>query len=963
MAQGHMVPMIDIAKLLAQRSVHVSVVTTPVNAARFNSQIRRLTSLKIDIFELNFPCSEAGLPEGCESFDLLPSQDLAISFFSAAAMMENQAQTLLAELSPPPSCIVSDISLPYTSNLAAKFGIPRISFHGFSCMCLLSVRMICLHADEIEEDVGSDSDYFVLPGFPDDQIKFTKLQLPMPVTKETKGTGAQMLKADSEAYGVIMNSFQELEDKYIAELKKGKVGNGRIWCVGPVSLTNSDELDKLQRGGGGGAGREIVDWLDSKDPNSVIYVCFGSICNLKFEQLTELALGLEASNRKFVWAVRVKSDQNYVDFNNWIVESGFEDRISERGLLIRGWAPQMLILSHPAVGGFMTHCGWNSTIEGISAGIPMVTWPLFGDQFCNQKLVIEELRVGVEVGVKRPMMENWKEVTIDVVPKEDVAKAVETVMDGGEQGEERRRRAIEVAKMAKRAVENGGSSQENITELIEDIKKYLMAQGHMIPMFDIAKLLATRDVHVTIITTPLNAARFVTLLHRANDNLRLPINLVQLRFPCKEAGLPENCENFDMLPSLESIAGIFKAASLMEPEVESLFEKLVPRPTCIVSDFCLPYTNNIAKKFNVPRISFHGFSCFCLACVRCVKLYAEEVDRSVSSDYDYFVLPGIPGGIRFTKIQLPLRATDKDKNTGTADEISKADSDAYGVIVNSFEELEAEYLELFKESKQGKVWCVGPVSLTNRNDLDKLQRGNNNVTSNYLDECFNWLENMDPGSVLYVCLGSICNLSSLQLKELALGLEASSKPFIWAIRETEATKDLYRWMEDDGFEGSVSGRGMLIRGWAPQVTILSHPAVGGFLTHCGWNSSLEGISAGVPLVTWPLFGDQFSNEKLIVEVVKIGVRVGVERPTYFEGKEESGVMVAREQVERAVRLAMDVGEEGEERRKRAKELAEMARRAVDTGGSSWRNIGMLIDDVGQWHQQRMEKLEGDSLER
>ncbi|CAN1770709.1 UDP-glycosyltransferase 73C7 [Linum perenne] len=207
----------------------------------------------------------------------------------------------------------------------------------------------------------------------------------MPVTKETKGTGAQMLKADSEAYGVIMNSFQELEDKYIAELKK-------------------DELDKLQRGGGGGAGREIVDWLDSKDPNSVIYVCFG----------------------------------------NWIVESGFEDRISERGLLIRGWAPQMLILSHPAVGGFMTH--------------------------------FEELRVGVEVGVKRPMMENWKEVTIDVVPKEDVAKAVETVMDGGEQGEERRRRAIEVAKMAKRAVENGGSSQENITELIEDIKKYHLSE-------------------------------------------------------------------------------------------------------------------------------------------------------------------------------------------------------------------------------------------------------------------------------------------------------------------------------------------------------------------------------------------------------------------------------------------------------------------------------------------------------
>ncbi|CAN1773464.1 UDP-glycosyltransferase 73C2, partial [Linum perenne] len=127
--------------------------------------------------ELNFPCSETRLPVGSESFDLLPSQDLAINFCTAAAMMENQAQTLLAELCPPPSCIVSDISLPYTSNLAAKFGIPRISFHGFSCMCLLSIRMICLHTDEIEEGVGYDSDYFILPRFPDDQIKFTKIQL------------------------------------------------------------------------------------------------------------------------------------------------------------------------------------------------------------------------------------------------------------------------------------------------------------------------------------------------------------------------------------------------------------------------------------------------------------------------------------------------------------------------------------------------------------------------------------------------------------------------------------------------------------------------------------------------------------------------------------------------------------------------------------------------------------------
>nr|AFJ52941.1 UDP-glycosyltransferase 1 [Linum usitatissimum] len=491
-----------------------------------------------------------------------------------------------------------------------------------------------------------------------------------------------------------------------------------------------------------------------------------------------------------------------------------------------------------------------------------------------------------------------------------------------------------------------------------------MAQGHMIPMVDIAKLLATTatthryDVHVTIVTTPLNAARFATPLARANENLPLPINLVQFRFPCTEAGLPENCENCDMLPSLESILGIFQAASLMEPDAVSLFEKLEPRPTCIVSDFCLPYTNNVAKKFNVPRISFHGFSCFCLACLHCMKLHEAEVDLSVSSDFDSFLIPGFPGGIRFTKAQLPLRGggKDKEKNAEIAEEMKKAESDAYGVIVNSFEELEAEYFELFKEAKQGKVWCVGPVSLTNHDDLDKLQRGND-VTSNYLDECFQWLDTMAPGSVLYVCLGSICNLVFPQLKELALGLEESSKPFIWAIRDTEATKDLYNWIADEGFEERVSDRGMLIRGWAPQVKILSHPAVGGFLTHCGWNSSLEGISAGVPLVTWPLFGDQFCNEKLLVEVLKTGVRVGAEWPTYYEGEEVTGAAVKREQIKRAVRLAMDDGEEGGERRKRANEFGEMARRAVGIGGSSYRNVGVLIDDVVQWHQER--KLEGD----
>ncbi|CAL1398223.1 unnamed protein product [Linum trigynum] len=486
-----------------------------------------------------------------------------------------------------------------------------------------------------------------------------------------------------------------------------------------------------------------------------------------------------------------------------------------------------------------------------------------------------------------------------------------------------------------------------------------MAQGHMIPMVDIAKLLASRPgVLVTIVTTPVNAARFKSPLDRAINELRQPITVIQLRFPCSEAGLPDGCESLDLLPSMASIDDMFRAAALMEPEVESLFGTLNPPPNCIISDFCLAYTNSIAKKFGIPRISFHGFSCFSLLCLHCMMLHQDEFDSSASSDHEFFVLPGFPGGIELTRAQLPLQYNKAGDDMGKAG--FEAESEAYGVIVNSFEELEAEYLKEFKEAKQGRVWCVGPVSLTNPFELDNLQRGNSSSSSAARAyQCLNWLDDKERESVIYVCMGSICNLSSAQLIELALGLEASDKAFVWAVKEDEKTKELFEWMVDEKFEERISSRGMVIRGWAPQVLILSHPAIGGFLTHCGWNSSLEGISSGVSLVTWPLFLDQFCNEKLIVEVLKTGVKVGASRPTLWDGKEETDEQapVKKEQVERAVRLAMDGGAEGEGRRKRAKELAEMAKRAVENRGSSHTNVTMLIEDIIQ--QARAKETVGE----
>ncbi|KAG8647165.1 UDP-glycosyltransferase 73C1-like [Manihot esculenta] len=465
-----------------------------------------------------------------------------------------------------------------------------------------------------------------------------------------------------------------------------------------------------------------------------------------------------------------------------------------------------------------------------------------------------------------------------------------------------------------------------------------MAQGHMIPMMDIARLLAHHGMIVTVITTPLNAKRFTPTLSRAVES-GLRIQFIELQFPAEEAGLPKDCENFDMLPSLGSAVEFFLSTyRLLEP-VQRLLEELKPRPSCIISDMCLPYTAQVARKIGVPRIAFNGFCCFSMLCMHCI--YTSRILESLKSESEYFVVPGLPHHIEVTKDQLPESAV---QNIDAFNEqLAEADKLTYGIIINTFEKLEAACVQEYKKVRRDKVWCIGPVSLYNKNSLDMVQRGNKASVEG--SECFKWLDSQQPGSVIYVCFGSICNLLTSQLIELGSGLEASNRPFIWVLRGGGKSKEIEDWIVEDGFEERTKGRGLIIRGWAPQVAILSHPAIGGFLTHCGWNSTLEGICAGAPMVTWPLFADQFFNERLVVDVLKIGVKVGTEVTVGWGKEEKVGVLVRREAVTRAIDRLMDEGEEGEERRKRAKELSIMAKNAMEEDGSSYLNMKLLIQDI------------------
>nr|GMC81922.1 UDP-glycosyltransferase 73C3-like [Ipomoea batatas] len=480
----------------------------------------------------------------------------------------------------------------------------------------------------------------------------------------------------------------------------------------------------------------------------------------------------------------------------------------------------------------------------------------------------------------------------------------------------------------------------------------LMAPGHMIPMVDIAKLLARRPgLAVTILTTPLNAARFNATLSRATA-AGLNIHLLHLTFPAAAAGLPESCENIDALPSLHLAPNFFAAINMLRHEAETAVEKIQPPPTCLISDMGLPWTAEIALRLNIPRLVFHGTCCFSLLCNH--RIMGSKILENLESDSDRFLVPDFPVRVEFSKSQVSGSVNNKSQSTsGTAvlqefrEKILAADRATYGVVVNSFEELEPEYATEYRKEKHGKVWCIGPVSLSNQNHQDQAARGDETAVTN--QDCLKWLDGHRPGSVVYVSMGSLARLNADQMAEIGLGLEATKRPFIWVLGRGEKLNAIETWMASNAFEERNKENALVVRGWAPQVPILAHPAIGGFLTHCGWNSTLEGISAGLPMVTWPLFAEQFCNEKLVVEVLGIGVRLGVEVPVKWGDEDKIGVLVKKEEIKEALEKLMDEGDEGEERRRKAREAGELAKKAMEECGSSTRNLSALIQEISSSH--------------
>ncbi|KAK2991558.1 hypothetical protein RJ640_016593 [Escallonia rubra] len=462
----------------------------------------------------------------------------------------------------------------------------------------------------------------------------------------------------------------------------------------------------------------------------------------------------------------------------------------------------------------------------------------------------------------------------------------------------------------------------------------LLSPGHLIPLVDMARQFARLGVKASIITTPLNATNFSKTIER-DKQLDIEISIRQVKFPSVEAGLPEGCENAASVTSPEMSLKFYKALDLLQQPVEQLLEE--DRPDCLVADLFFPWATEIAAKLRIPRLVFHGIGFFPLCVYHSLRTHKPH--KKLESDSEAFIVPDLPGTIKLTKRQLPDHFQEVNHLTELIDKAIKSELKSYGVIVNSFHELEPAYSEHYRKVMGRKAWHVGPVSLCNRDNEDKAQRGR---AASIHEKCLSWLSSKKPNSVLYVCFGSLSLFSTAQLLEIANGLEASGLQFIWVVRR-EKTYDGEKeeWLPE-GFEKRMEEKGIIIRGWSPQVLILEHEAVGGFMTHCGWNSMLEGVTAGVPMVTWPLFAEQLFNEKFLTDGVRIGVAIGSER--WSRWFHENDVLVKSEAIQKAVSLVM-VGEEAEEMRSRARALGDMAKKAVEEGGSSYTDMNRLLEEL------------------
>jgi hypothetical protein len=356
----------------------------------------------------------------------------------------------------------------WTLDTGEKYGIPRVLFNTFGAF---ATSLIDSASASISQNaLQKEGDSVVLSMNLPSPLRFNKKEIATGFFEYDRSNTRlqfviQCFQSLSRGWGMLINTFEDLEAPHLGHLRS--LTGKPIWSIGPLLPPNF--AGKTGRGKTADISEDkLIRWLDSQRSRSVVYVSFGSQTFLSESQTVALSMGLEASEQPFIWAIKVPPTTAVTTaaaaVNPAYLPHGFEERMKYKGLglIIWGWAPQLLILSHRSIGAFMTHCGWNSTLESITLGVPMIAWPMFGDQHFNSKQVAEQFGTGVQFCEHR-----------DGIPDEERVKEVVRLVLTEDEGEEMRRRAEKLKEMASKAVADDGSSKANLRTFVCEMQKLI----------------------------------------------------------------------------------------------------------------------------------------------------------------------------------------------------------------------------------------------------------------------------------------------------------------------------------------------------------------------------------------------------------------------------------------------------------------------------------------------------------
>nr|XP_043616695.1 UDP-glycosyltransferase 85C2-like [Erigeron canadensis] len=457
-AQSHLLAMLKLAELLHHKGLQVTFVNTDYIH-------NKLLQNSVDLHSLDassgfrFETISDGIPRTSEDYDdsKLLLEHIQITFLTPFL-------DLAAKLPTPPTCIISDGFMSFfTIEAAQKLGIPIMLYWTLSAGGFMTTYQIQSLIDKGLAPLKDES--YLTNGYLDtiidwipgmDGIRLKDLNSAAWTTDPADRLLNFCIKGTQNSHNVthnILHTFDALEPSIVNVLLSMYP---HVYTVGPLQLhLNHIPAEEKQRKMLNFDGYnlrkeepECFQWLQSKEPNSVIYVNFGSTTKILLQDLIEFAWGLANSNHYFLWIIR----SDLVVGESSALPPGFEEHLEKKGF-IASWCSQEKVLNHPAVGGFLTHCGWGSTIESLSAGVPMICWPYLWDQPINCRYICNEWEVGLELGKD--------------VKREELSKLVQELM--GEGGHKIRKKAMEWQQKARCATGPNGSSSMNVNKLIQEI--------------------------------------------------------------------------------------------------------------------------------------------------------------------------------------------------------------------------------------------------------------------------------------------------------------------------------------------------------------------------------------------------------------------------------------------------------------------------------------------------------------